>query len=445
MVPVSPSRQKQKKKDANKAKVKKTKVKKTKVKKTKAKKCSKKSFKFSKKRKKDDNTIYLYPGQSIQDALDGAADGATIRLSPGDYTEEGNPVYGLRVTHNNVRLVGATTCDGREKKAVTTRILHSGEQQVGVYAAPDGCEYKDTKCDSELLGFTIEGIVVEGFPKNGIQTRFVDGFEFIDSQSINNLNNGLYPTLSKNGLIKGCTSAGSLDAGLWVAGSRFIEVLNNDVSDSVTGVEITVSRDVRVANNKVYENCVGIGYYHANMAGTSPDFPPYSNVVFENNRVYDNNRINDAPDGSFQSALPSGVGVLLVGVRGETVRNNLIKDNQFVGLGMAGFCTVQALFFGIADCSDDPPIDGDPSANFNDIVDNTFHENGDIGFPGPPIALEGSDIIYIQSKGEFLPSGKANENCFRDNVTPDGEPATYIASDFDPPGNRIPLPTGGCS
>lgn len=399
------------------------------------KKCSKKSSK----KKNDGDIIYLSPGQSIQDALDGAGDGATIHLSPGDYTEEGNVLYGLRVSHNNVRLVGATC--GEE--AVATRILPSGEQQVGVYAAPDECEYQATECDSELFDFAIKGIVVEGFPKNGIQTRFVDGFQFIDSQSISNLNNGLYPTLSKNGSIEGCTSVGSLDAGLWVAGSRDIDVLHNDVSDSVTGIEITVSRDVRVSNNDVYDNCVGIGYYHANMAGTRPDFPPYSNVVFENNHVYDNNRRNDAPEGSFQSALPSGVGVLLVGVRGETVRDNRIEDNQFVGFGMAGFCTVQTLFFGV-DCIVDPPIDGDPSANFNQIVDNTFSGNGDIGFPGPP-PLEGADIIYIQSKDEFIPSGKSNENCFRDNVTPDGEPATYIATDFDPPGNLIPLPTGGCS
>jgi hypothetical protein len=159
----------------------------------------------------------------------------------------------------------------------------------------------------------LKALFVEGFPKNRIQTRWVDGFEIINCQSINNLNNGLYPTLSMNGLIQGCTLSGSLDAAIWVAGSAQVKVVDNEIHDSITGFEVTVSKDVHVVNNSIYNNVVGIGMYHANMAGTDPDYPSFDNWVFEDNHIYNNNRQNDSPAGSFQSFLPNGIGIFMVG------------------------------------------------------------------------------------------------------------------------------------
>lgn len=264
----------------------------------------------------------------------------------------------------------------------------------------------------------------------------MDGFKFSGCKSINNLKNGIYPTLSTDGVVKGCTSIGSLDAGIWIAGSRQVKVLDNSVSDSVTGIEVTVSKDVFVSNNDVFHNVVGIGMFHANMAGTSPDFPPYDNWVFENNRVFDNNRENNAPPGTFQSALPSGIGILMVGIRGQTVSKNFIEGNKFVGLTMIGFCTVQGLIFGVGCDGPNSPIDGDPSANNNTIVSNAFAGNGYEAF----LEFPGSDIIYLQQQIEFL--GQPNVNCFKDNTGTTGEPASFSATDFVNP--FIPLPIGGC-
>jgi len=75
---------------------------------------------------------------------------------------------------------------------------------------------------------------VESFPKNGIQTRFVDGFKFIKCYSVDNLNNGIYPTLSSNGVVSSCTSSGSGDAGIWIAGSQNVTATDNEVYNSIT-------------------------------------------------------------------------------------------------------------------------------------------------------------------------------------------------------------------
>ncbi len=134
---------------------------------------------------------------------------------------------------------------------------------AGVYAAPylgpeNGCDVdtgglggdaadqaKAKACeDNALKDFYIRGFTVVGFPRNGIQTRWVEGFEFVRNESVNNLNNGIYPTLSANGLVQNNVSYGSLDTAMWVAGSENVRVIGNEVFGSVIGFEITVSNNV---------------------------------------------------------------------------------------------------------------------------------------------------------------------------------------------------------
>jgi len=167
-------------------------------------------------------------GESIQEAIDAAEPGDVIKVWPGIYTEQASPKYGLRITKNNIKLLA-------KGKPGSVRLLASNEQETGVYAAPDGCEYNDTECGDVLEDFSIEGFSIEGFPANGIQTRWVDGFKFQNCYSVDNLNNGIYPTLSSNGSIVGCKSHGSFDSGLWVAGSVNVTAINNEIYESTTG------------------------------------------------------------------------------------------------------------------------------------------------------------------------------------------------------------------
>eukprot|EP00984_Skeletonema_dohrnii_P025149 scaffold14268_cov154-Skeletonema_dohrnii-CCMP3373.AAC.2 len=167
-------------------------------------------------------------GDSIQDAIDLAEPGDTIKVWPGSYTEPASPKYGLRITKNDIKLVA-------KGKPGRVRLLASNVQETGVYAAPDGCEYEDTSCDDVLQGFSIKGFSVEGFPANGIQTRWVDSFKFQNCYSVDNLNNGIHPTLSSNGSIVGCKSHGSLAAGLSVDGSVDVTAFDNEIYNSTTG------------------------------------------------------------------------------------------------------------------------------------------------------------------------------------------------------------------
>ncbi|NRB41757.1 MAG: right-handed parallel beta-helix repeat-containing protein, partial [Pseudomonadales bacterium] len=272
----------------------------------------------------------VHPGESIQAAIDAASSGDIVLVEPGTYEENVGTIYGLRIAKDNIRLIGKSRPFLGEKGKV--RLVASGNVQTesgtGIYAAPAGCEYDVNECGAaDLKDVYIRGFTVEGFGKNGIQTRFVDGFKIVKNESANNLNNGIYPTLSANGLVRNNTSYGSLDSAMWIAGSENVRVVGNELFDSVIGFEITVSNNIKVVANNIHDNSVGIGLFHPNGAG-NPALPIMADWVIEGNSIHDNNRVNDAPAGSFQADLPSGGGVLLLGVSDHVVRFNQIVDNS---------------------------------------------------------------------------------------------------------------------
>ena len=69
----------------------------------------------------------VYPGESIQAAIDAAMPGDTILVEPGVYKEKNNDVYGLRINKDNLRLIGMVRKKKGQGRVNKVRLLaHKG-------------------------------------------------------------------------------------------------------------------------------------------------------------------------------------------------------------------------------------------------------------------------------------------------------------------------------
>ena len=380
-------------------------------------------------------------GGSIQDAVDAAVPGDTIIVEPGTYQNNNtNTTYAVHITKSNLRLVGESTSSNK----VIIKLLPGSLQEVGIFVAPHDCGYNASTTEGACNGstkvsnFTIIGITVEGFPRHGIQTRRVDDFEILECHANQNLGNGFYATVSTNGLLQGNSARGSLDTAMSCSGCENVSLLDNELFDSNSGMQITVSNNIVVRNNTMYNNTLGLGIFHPNYTLT-PQLPVMKNWTVEENTIYNNNKFNDAPPGTLGSLLPGGFGILLVGTSDHVIRKNTIRDNGTTGLAIIGHCTGQALGDPTRPCGDEFPAFADPSPNNNSVSLNTFQNNGNdqdplIGDQGIP----GVDVLYLISPSL---NETGDGNCFELKIK-----TTHFAivdgSPWGPLGQRLPKGCG---
>jgi parallel beta-helix repeat protein len=370
------------------------------------------------------------PGQSIQAAVDAAAAGDTIRVMPGDYTETSSPAA-VRITKPLKLIANSAPPAGK------VRILWNQDpgQKHGILVEPasDG--------DPDIDGVEIRGFIVQDFPNMGIWLRHVNNFNIENNESIDNLENGIFPTLSANGQVKNNVAYGSLDSALWVEGSENVRVINNELHNSPTGLEITISKKVTVKQNDVHDNTVGIGLYHPGAAGLPPtEWPPgpYGDWHVVNNDVHGNNFPNPA-EGGETAALPPGVGILLLGVDDVDLQNNRVESNDFVGIAVVDWC-LALVGAGLASLDDCLAAFEDHTPDYNQVIGNKLADNHADTSPFPPNVspLQPADILdvgleWLYNPGQF---GTGTGNCFSENK--------LIKTPGNPPPLTFPDPLPEC-
>jgi parallel beta-helix repeat protein len=364
----------------------------------------------------------VWPGQSIQRAIDRSLPGGVIFVLPGTYREVADPTNGLNIG-KSIHLVGLSWGDHR------VVLANAGNQRNGLVAVPE--DRQDCmSCHSDMAppfpiyegvepglkmrepmihALSIRGITIRGFRNNGLFTENVDGFVINDVESIDNKNYGIFPTLSRRGIIVNSYATGANDSGIWVETSENVVVVNNLVEDNTNGFELSNSDDVWFLRNEARKNTVGFAILL--LPDIFDDRPGAKRIRLVRNHVHDNNRTNMAREGSILAEVPSGIGMLHLGVDDSVIAENLFENNHFIGHAMADYCVVTA--FTAFPCPQDPFVtpefEADQAAANNTVVRNVFVNNGTEPEQGSGFEFAASDLGY-------LAFGNGQGNCWSDNV-----------------------------
>ena len=300
--------------------------------------------------------IEVKKGGSIQAAVKAANPGDLIRVFPGTYSEN---VY---IDKDDISLQGVVIkgewpiLDG--KKEINDAILYSGN------------------------GILIENFKIINYKGNGIMGQAGNNFIIRNNWIIDTGVYGIFPQYGKNGLIAHNVLSKIADAAIYVGMCDNIDVLNNEVFDSVAGIEIENSRHCLVENNYAHNNTGGL------LAFITPGLPIKTafNIIFRNNFVVNNNHPNFGAPGSTVASIPPGTGILIMAADDVIVEGNIITGNNNTGIT-------------IVDLANGDPKANDPNSEGNPdrivILDNIMFDNGN----APSGEIKAMMLTQLQTKG----------------------------------------------
>jgi parallel beta-helix repeat protein len=316
--------------------------------------------------------ITLSPGQNdteeLQTALIEADPESTICLQPGTYELE-----------KELLLTGTA--------GVTVRGIGVSRDEVVLdFSAQDGGDEAVDVVKADR--FTLESVTLKDPPGDGVKVSNSDRPTFRNVKAYwaagsapTNGAYALYPALSNNVLIEHCEVVGAADAGIYLGQSTNGVVRHNKAYGNVIGIEAENSTGVAIYDNEAWDNTCGIlvvslpGLTKKEMRGAS---------VFDN-LVYDNNRENFG-EGGFVASVPRGTGILIATADETHVYANTLRGNGGPAILALSWPTI-AFLTGLA--ANDDQYDQFSEGSY--IHDNTFSGNGG----DPPGAFTGAPLSLV--------------------------------------------------
>jgi parallel beta-helix repeat protein len=333
---------------------------------------------------------------AIQTAINAAGPYDTVMVPPGTYS-------GATVTveKSNLTIKGSQAA-----------IIDATGNTYGVTVGTKLTFDSGPTCPAYgVSNFRIIGLSVQNAENTGIFLFGVDGFHVTGGSYLNNAEYGIFPRCSRDGLISRNSGGGGNDATIYVGVDNNVTVERNNLTNGELGIELESTDNTIVRSNKLKENTTGI------FVIVLPGLPKSSTekALIEENSVISNNRPNPFPpvcnEGEPENPpgcteeftddlqlLPSGSGILNVGGHDVTIRNNQVKNNSTVGVGVV-----------------ENPF-GFGSSNNTRVTGNVIKKNGE----SPDPRTQGSgDIVYLDNPGN---GSCISGNTFTTSFYPFGAP-----------------------
>ncbi|MFR0354349.1 right-handed parallel beta-helix repeat-containing protein [Streptomyces sediminimaris] len=308
----------------------------------------------------------VWPGESIQKAVDAAGSGDTVLLAPGTFHES------VKVTTPGLTLRGM----GR------STVIEPGTKRAAGSCAEggNGICVVGTK-DRDLAGVTVANLTVTGFARSGVFSMATDGLTVQDVTSVGNGVWGIAQERSVHAVIRDNTARDNGDAGVFLANTIKEEAGASDTGGTVVernrlegnriGVTVRRLRNLVVTRNHVTGNCAGVFVVGDENKPKAGDLAVRGNYVVRNNK--------SCPKTDRLEAL-QGSGIVVTGADDTAVTGNIVRDN--VGTSsMSGGIVLFKSFVGVT--SDHNRITGNVLKGNSpaDLVnadlgkDNTFQGN----------------------------------------------------------------------
>jgi len=267
-------------------------------------------------------TVQVVAGQSIQDAIDGAATGATVCVGPGTYREN------LLINKDGITLKGA----GPE-----ATVLQPPAQPVPVclklFFQPidyennglNGICVADVDADGNMLRVVndvrVTGFTIRDFPGVGIVFAGTNRFRADHNVAANNASYGITAFGSTHGQFEYNTTYGSHDAGFYVGDSPEADfrIQYNTAFDDLWGILVRDSARGRVTDNLLQGSCAGLVFLNTGTISGVHDWLASHNIAAGNNGF--------CPAGDLPFAL-TGVGIMIAGGDHIVLRENRVRENH---------------------------------------------------------------------------------------------------------------------
>ncbi len=246
-----------------------------------------------------------YP--TISEAVDAAAPGDLVLISPGVYNEAVN------VTTDNLTIRGL---DRNE-------VILDGEFELDNGIRVLGAN-----------GVAVENMTARNYTNNGFFWTGVDGYRGSYLTAWRNGDYGVYAYDSTHGLFEHSYASGSPDAGFYIGQCFMCDAVIDDVISEYNGLGYsgtTSGGNLYIVNSRFNNNRAGINTNSATYELCYPQrqLTVVGNLVYSNNQT-DTPAIDDA-------ILAMGNGILVEGGIGNVIERNLVYDHAKTGIGLVPF------------------------------------------------------------------------------------------------------------